>query len=127
VSLLISNRPSVIQPQRFLRESAILNSFRRHHKSSMLSMAVVVCLGVVDDAGAAAVDWKAYARQSLTPSFNWVSSPAASVATAAPGAARSLDLHAAGLRLALSVESSRFEPTWGLAAADVPSVLAQPS
>ena len=90
-------------------------------------MAIVVSLGCADVAGAASVNWKAYARQSLTPSFSWVSSPDTGLPMTAPSALRSLDLHTAGLRLALSVESSRFEPTAGLASVAASSVFAQPS
>ena len=90
-------------------------------------MAILVSLGCADGAGAATVNWKAYAKQSLTPSFSWVSSSDASLSMTEPDAFRPLDLHAAGIRLALSVESSQFEPTTGFASVTASSAFTQPS
>ena len=62
------------------------------------------------------MDWKAYMKASLTPDFHWAVVGAASSERGRTPSSKILDLHAAGLRLALSVETLQFE-AGGIAAA----------
>lgn len=76
----------------------------------LLSTAVALALGCpLGDANAASMDWKAYARSSLTPDFSWAADEGQAQIGAQAVRNPLVDLHAAGLRLAFSVESSQFD------------------
>ena len=93
-----------------------MNIPRPPAQTTLLAFAVAAAFACSSDTSAATMDWKAYMKASLTPDFHWAVVGAASSERGRTPSSKILDLHAAGLRLALSVETLQFE-AGGIAAA----------